>query len=197
MINCIFVEMYNSTIISKEKECRICHKMSRIFSRGRCEYCAKMEDQKPIKRVSDKRYQKEFVTESWTSLRDDLDALVSLYVRLKEADSAGMNRCYTCGKEMHYKQLQNGHCISRSEIGLRFMVENLRPQCPQCNAIHETKPEIFRSKLEQETPGILEHLDSCAREVNKLSVSALKELVIEFRAKVRLVKIKLNNSTND
>jgi hypothetical protein len=44
--------MYNSTIKPKLKPCKSCGLPSRIFSRGRCQSCARREDYKPIKKVS-------------------------------------------------------------------------------------------------------------------------------------------------
>lgn len=180
-----------STITVKAKKCKSCGDMRPLFSRGRCQQCAKREDFKPLKKVSDKRRKREFADESWINLRDELDALQSLYVRLKDADSNGINYCYTCNLKAHYKKLQNGHVISRVEMGTRFLVEGQRPQCGFCNSRHEIEPDIFRNKLEVEVPGILAYLDEIAREVNKLTVSDLKEMVIEFREKVRIVKLKL------
>lgn len=46
--------MAYSTIKIKSKECRICHKIVPLFSRGRCQQCTKREDYKPLKKVSDK-----------------------------------------------------------------------------------------------------------------------------------------------
>ena len=92
---------------------------------------------------------------------------------------------------MHWKNIQNGHCISRGELGGRFLELNCRPQCKKCNSKHETHPEIFRNKLEQERSGTLEYLDELSHTVNKLSVSDLRELLIEYRSKLELVKLKL------
>lgn len=182
---------YNSTIVSKKKICSSCKTPQYIFSRGRCKNCTQREDFKPLKKISDKRYAKEFAEESWVNLRDELDMLQSLYVRIKDSNSKGISECYTCGLKAHYKKLQNGHVISRSEMGTRFLIENQRPQCSSCNSKHEIEPEIFRSKLEAETSGILAYLDDIARQVNKLTVSDLKEMVIEYREKVRIVQMKL------
>lgn len=181
---------YNSTIVSKKKKCVGCNTEQYIFSKGRCKACAS-KDFKPIKRVSDKRMVAEFSDESWTNLRDELDTVFSLYIRLKDANADGYNSCFTCGEFLHYKQLHNGHCNSRGEIGSRFLTENCRPQCPKCNSKHETYPEIFRNKLEAENKGILEYLDNIAHSVNKLSVSDLKELLLEYRSKLLIVQSKL------
>jgi hypothetical protein len=47
--------MYNSTIKPKLKPCKSCGLPSRIFSRGRCRSCARREDYKPIKKVSENK----------------------------------------------------------------------------------------------------------------------------------------------
>jgi NAD-dependent SIR2 family protein deacetylase len=56
--------------------------------------------------------------------------LVSIYVRLKDADFRGFVSCYTCGKKFHWKELQAGHYIHGKGD---FNTDNLKPQCPRCN----------------------------------------------------------------
>lgn len=146
---------------------------------------------KPIKRVSDKRMVEDFGDESWGNLRDELDAIFSQFIRVKYSNAKGIVECYTCGLPMRWQNSQNGHCISRSELGTRFLELGCRVQCPKCNSLHETKPEIFRNKLEEERAGTLEYLDEISHSVNKLSVSDLKELLIEYKEKLKLVKSKL------
>lgn len=183
----------NSTILSKKKLCKCgCGKEGYIFSKGLLKECWNRSHGKPIKTVSDKRMGKDFSnTESWTNLRDELDAVFSLVVRLKDSNSDGMNNCYTCDDRLHYKNLQNGHCPSRSEMATRFLLEACRPQCHKCNSLHETKPEIFRDRLEKETPGILEYLDGLAHSIVKYSVSDLKEMLIQYRERLRLLEHKI------
>ena len=45
---------FNSTIKPKKKTCKTCKTPQYIFSRGRCQSCARREDAKPIAKVSEK-----------------------------------------------------------------------------------------------------------------------------------------------
>lgn len=162
------------------------------FSKGRCKMCAS-KGYKPIKRVSDKRMEKDFSDESWANLRDELDAIFSKYIRLKYANSKGEVECYTCGDVMNWKQSQCGHVGSRADMGSRFYEGGVRVQCPKCNSKHETHPEIFRDKLRKEHPEALEYVDEMAHAINKISVSDLKELLVEYRAKLEIVSLKIKS----
>lgn len=79
-----------------------------------------------------------------------LDKVFSIYIRQKGADSSGMNTCYTCGVRKHWKELQCGHWISRSYLATRFIEENCRPQCMQCNVFKDGCKDVFSLKLLKE-----------------------------------------------
>ena len=68
-----------------------------------------------------------------TNLKDKLDKVFSLYIRLRDADENGFCTCYTCGKVAHYKEMQNGHFWSRTHLSTRFNENNCKVQCVGCN----------------------------------------------------------------
>ena len=60
--------------------------------------------------------------------------MVSIYIRLREANEYGMCQCFTCGVVRHYKDgMQNGHFQSRKHLSTRFDEENCQVQCVKCN----------------------------------------------------------------
>lgn len=184
----------NSTIKPKKKSCVCgCGREGYIFSKGMLKECWSRVYGKPIKRVSDKRLNKDFSSESYGNLMKDVDAVYSKYIRVKYSNIEGIVECYTCNFPMRWEDAHNGHCIGRASLGTRYMELNTRVQCPYCNSKHETHPEIFRNKLEQERAGTLEYLDEVSRSINKLTVSDLKELLIEYKEKLKLVMSKLEN----
>jgi len=185
--------MNNSTIKPKQKICVECKKPNYIFSRSMCKTCAS-KTYAPIKKVSDKRMKEEFSgDESRSNLISDLDRIISNYVRIKEADSSGVNICFTCGRKFHWENLDCGHYIQRSESGLRFDLQNLRPQCRRCNTLHETNTKPYTDKLEAENKGITEYLIEQSRQVTKLSMNDLKELRISMQEKLRIAQSKLKS----
>ena len=58
--------------------------------------------------------------------------------------------CYTCDKIFHWKELQNGHFVSRAKLATRFDPRNCRPQCSGCNLYGNGRPDIFGIKLTKE-----------------------------------------------
>lgn len=176
----------NSTIIRKKKKCKTCQALTYIFSHGNCKECSTIVSTN--KRVE--KYQDELETESIQNLISDLDVVMSQYIRNKYADNKGIVGCFTCSKKLPIAEMTNGHYISRSHYGLRFLPENLRPQCYHCNGKHETDTEPFRQALERENKGITEYLERLAREVYKPTRDELKELLIEYRYKLNDIKKK-------
>jgi hypothetical protein len=66
------------------------------------------------------------------TLVKNLDSIFSTYIRRKDAiDDIAI--CVTCGKKDHYKNLQCGHFMSRSNYSTRWDENNVGVQCYGCN----------------------------------------------------------------
>lgn len=66
--------------------------------------------------------------------RDKAWELTSKYVRLREADEDGYNRCVTCGITKPWKELQAGHFIPQARgNAIRWDLRGIWPQCFRCN----------------------------------------------------------------
>jgi len=77
-----------------------------------------------------------------------LDSEVSIHVRASGAeDSSGFVPCFTCGSYHHFKELDAGHYIGRSNRGVRWDLRNIRPQCTRCNVYEEGRHYKFRANL--------------------------------------------------
>jgi hypothetical protein len=61
-----------------------------------------------------------------------LDTIFSIYIRRKDAIN-DIATCVTCGKKDHWKNLQNGHFMSRSNYSTRWDENNVGVQCYGCN----------------------------------------------------------------
>lgn len=174
--------MHNSTIISKKKLLK-CGCYDYNFSKGRCKTHATIESTN--KRVAE--YESGIEDESISNLIDDLDAVFSKYIRNKHAVN-GMVQCFTCPAILPIAEIQNGHFIHRTDLATRFLEDNCKPQCPNCNRIHNEDASIFSSKLEQQNKGITQHLLELSRTVCKPTRDELKQLLIEYRYKLKLLK---------
>lgn len=132
-------------------------------------------------------------TANRSALVADVDRYLSEYVRIKDARPDGMVKCFCCPTVLHWKDAHNSHYIRRGHMGLRFEINNCRVSCPKCNQNHNDNVEPYRSLLEADKPGIIEYLEEQQRLVHKYSQDELKGLLIDFRAKAKLVKSKLIN----
>lgn len=179
-----------STIINKKKNLK-CGCYDFAFSKGRCKTHALLEDGKPIKRVSDKRWENEFSNESLSNLDADLVYIFSLYIRLKYADKNGMVKCFTCPKVLHYTKIHNSHYIHRTDQATRHLEANCKPMCPSCNNLHNEDNEPYKAALELESSGITDWLLEQSRMVYKPTISEFKEMIIDYRYKVEILKSKL------
>lgn len=126
-------------------------------------------------------------------LIEDLDYVVSQYIRMKNADSDGITGCYTCSWHGHWKESDCGHYISRSKMLLRWDERNLRPQCKNCNQHLYGNIDIFTERLEKENPGITSELLEESRGVYKWTRQEMKELLIYLRSKVKMLEQKFKN----
>jgi len=113
-----------------------------------------------------------------SKLKKKLDAVFSKYVRLKDADENGFNYCFTCHKFDHYKNLQNGHFISRKYLSTRFDLENCRPQCPSCNIFRYGEQYLFGQKLGSE---IAEALQLKSKSTVKIMAHEYEEQISYYK----------------
>lgn len=179
---------YNSTIIRKQKNCVSCGKSCYPFSKGRCQPCATIED---TGKRFDKMSQKVIEEDNLQDLIADADKIVSLYVRLKDADKDGMVACFTCPAILHYKEMQCGHYIRRGHLFLRWDVSrNLRNQCPSCNCGKHGNLARFAQNLEKENPGLPDILMEESLLVYKPTREEIKNIISEYTPKVsQLLKL--------
>lgn len=74
-----------------------------------------------------------------------LDQLVSKWVRMN-----GNGTCYTCGLVRDKMELQCGHFLSRQYNATRYDLDNLRPQCVNCNVWRRGNIAFFADNLLKE-----------------------------------------------
>lgn len=65
---------------------------------------------------------------SRTGLIKKLDAVFSLYIRLRDVDSNGYGKCITSGEFVHFKDADCGHFISRNNMATRYHEKNCNLQ---------------------------------------------------------------------
>ena len=123
-------------------------------------------------------------------LIQDLDLAISHYVRKRESSLSGIVKCYTCDWSGKWKDADCGHYVPRSNMALRWDLRNLRPQCKMCNQFKYGEVETFGANLNEESPGIVDELLEDARLPCKWSREELKQMLIDIRAKLKIVETK-------
>ena len=83
-------------------------------------------------------------------LTEKLDEVFSRYIRLKYCDGNGYCRCISCGKPHYWKDIQNGHYMSRRYFSTRWAEDNCRPQCVACNIFNQGAIQMYRIALIKE-----------------------------------------------
>jgi len=110
-----------------------------------------------------------------------LDAVFSQYIRLKDSVD-GMATCFTCGKQDHWKKLQNGHFQSRKHYTTRWDEMNCQVQCAGCNVFKYGEQYIFGVNLDQKYgPGTSNELFIKSRQSIKFADFELEDMIIKYK----------------
>lgn len=180
---------HNSTIAKKEKICSVCGKPCYWFSKKRCQQCATRQG---VEKRMEQFTETELEQDGLQELIKEADTVVSLFVRLSNADKSGNVKCYTCPIILPYQQMQAGHYIGRSHLLLRFDTDrNLRPQCNTCNCIKHGNLAIYSQNLEKEKPGLCDWLAEESSIVYKITRDEVRAIISEYTEKVKSLKQKL------
>ena len=103
-----------------------------------------------------------------------LDVVFSQYIRLRNSDSRGMAKCFTCGKVDHWKKLQAGHFQSRRHYSTRWDEENVQVQCKSCNLFNQGMQYTFAKNLGLD---LAESLSLKSKNLVKFSSIELEEMI--------------------
>ncbi|KGF32921.1 recombination protein NinG [Hoylesella buccalis] len=99
-------------------------------------YIKKKKSDKPKKRLASK-----------ATLIKKLDKVFSQYIRLRDSDTNGYCRCISCCKIHYWKEIQNGHYMSRRYLSTRFDEMNCNAQCVACNIFNQGNIQMYRQNL--------------------------------------------------
>ncbi len=179
---------YNSTIISKKRKLA-CGCFDYAFSKNKCRHHATIDSTN--KRIAE--HEQEEDADSWNNVRSDIDYVYSQWIRISASDVSGICECYTCGKKDRYQNMDCGHYIPRDNNSTRFLPENTKPQCKICNQYKDGNEQAFADHLERDKISTA-WLWQASREVIKPTISELKELLIQYRHKLKVAQLKLKKN---
>lgn len=109
------------------------------------------------------------------------DQVFSTFIRKKYADHFGMVGCYTCHVKKHYKDMQNGHYISRGHMTTRWDEENCRVQCVGCNVFRNGNYTEYSYRLLKEIGAKgLDKLMAKKKEIKQWSIKEIQEKIAYY-----------------
>ncbi len=94
--------------------------------------------------------------------------------------------CYTCEREMSFRNAQAGHAIGGRTNSVLFDEDIVRPQCYRCNVALGGNYPIFVTKLIEENG--LKWWENKLRNSNKtkrFTVNELEKMIEEYTKKIK------------
>ena len=113
----------------------------------------------------------------------------SLYVRLNNADTKGMVKCFTCGKSKHYTKVDCGHGIPRQYKATKYSEINNEPQCKSCNGFHGGMREVYKEEMDKKHgAGTWDKMKVASRGVFKLGKTEVDILTEYYKKEIEKIK---------
>jgi len=127
--------------------------------------------------------------ESLSTVIEDLDAVFSQYIRLRDSDENGYITCY-CGKVVYWTEADNSHFMPRSHMNTRYSDENCNSSCRHCNQTLKGNLLVYGAWLETKRPGSVEALEDQAKVRYDWTVSELKTIIAYYSKEVNAMRKK-------
>lgn len=120
-----------------------------------------------------------------SQLKKKADAEFSKYIRLRDSDRNGNAQCITCGVKKPWKELQNGHFISRRVNALRYDDENCNAQCYSCNVMRYGEQYKYAQELDKKYgDGTADKLHARRHETHKFTAQELQDIIDEAKENI-------------
>lgn len=181
-------------IIPNKKECVKCHFDKKVYRNTPegpiCWDCGRSEDAL-ARAIGKTKKGRMFIK---TSPILDADSKLSIYIRrLYLVD--GFIKCYTCDQLMEFREAQCGHFISRDNKSTRWLIENVRPQCHNCNVHLHGNLKEYEKRLEAECTGLPDKLRVIGREIFKPTIAEVRAISDDLHERLgELIKFDRNLS---
>lgn len=73
----------------------------------------------------------------------------SIFIRLRDSDTNGVLRCFTCGAFRHWRSADCGHGIGRQHRATKYSEVNNHGQCKQCNGFEAGKADVYKERVDE------------------------------------------------
>lgn len=118
-------------------------------------------------------------------LKKIADDAFSKAIRLRDTDTFGMVECISCGTRKPWKQMHNGHFVSRSSSTLRFDEENCNGQCPGCNLFKQGNQFAYGLALDLKYgDGTAKKLHDQRFDTHKFTTDELLEIIADSKTQI-------------
>lgn len=129
--------------------------------------------------------------ENLSAVIEDLDAVFSQFIRLRDSDENGYVTCYCeCGKVIYWTESECMHFRDRDHMNTRYSEEACKAGCHDCNCRKDGNIKAFGEHLERDRPGSVEALEEQARAPYKYDIPELKSLIAYYAKEVKAMKSK-------
>jgi hypothetical protein len=119
-------------------------------------------------------------------LVDDCAVLLQKIRRLESADDDGYCTCVTCGKNLHWKQMDGGHWISRTYTIHKLNPDNIHPQCKGCNRFdHKIHDDYTLWMIDNYGMEFVEDMNMRKHEPKKYSRPEIEEIKQELKQRMK------------
>lgn len=127
------------------------------------------------------------------SLKNKLDKLFSIYIRLRGSDENEIAECVTCGKKDHWKKMQCGHFQSRRHNSTRWDEKNANVQCYGCNVCKQGEQYIHGKFIDSlYGKGTSEDLLIKSLKIEKINDADARDRIEEIAERIREQEARLN-----
>lgn len=119
------------------------------------------------------------------------DRVFSQLVRLSAADHKGIVKCYTCDYKGYWKngRIQCGHFKSRANMLTRWLLNNARPQCSNCNQVLGGNLQEFNKRLVEELgENVVNEVKLKSKEVVNLSEEQIRVIRLGIEKEVKQIR---------
>ena len=120
-------------------------------------------------------------------LKKDADKWFSIYVRRRDSNKNGIASCITCGVKKPWKEIQNGHFVSRRVNSLRYDDENCNSQCYSCNVMKYGEQYKYAKELDMKYgDGTADRLHARRFETHKFTQQELLDIIEEAKENIKV-----------
>lgn len=120
---------------------------------------------------------------SVAKLKKKADGFWSQYIRMRDSDPNGISPCISCGNRKPWKDMQNGHFISRGSSTLRFDEENCNAQCVGCNMFKQGNQYAYSIALDAKYgSGTAKKLHAQRFDTHKFTTDELQQIIDDAKA---------------